>query len=162
MSAASSFEESPLSNTEIAQETDRRLLFVAQNLPGKAFKGANGEAIVLCNELDIGELSCTNTGHYTMEIMVKLYKPNDRLGFWKEYGLSPEQLGRPRKNITLIDSTPSSPSEFEDCPDTATFIHGFNVLFAKFIAQLSTNTEQSESDERPSDNVIYLADHEAG
>lgn len=162
MSAASSYEESTQPNTEIAQETDRRLLFVAQNLPPYAFRGADGESIVICQQINVGELSCTNTGAQTMEVAVKLYGHSDQLGFWKEYGLPTGALGRPREKIDLIDSSPSSAEDFEDCPDVGTFMRGFDVLFAKFVAELPSGHQQPAGGEQQIADIVYLADHQAG
>lgn len=159
MSAASSYEAYTLSNTEIAQQTDRRLLFVAQNLPPYAFKGANNEPIVVCQQLDVGELSCTNSGAQTVEVAVKLYGHAGQLGFWKEFGLPYGALARPGERVVPIDSGPSSSSEFEECPDTTTFLQGFDSLFKKFIAELTTEHGLPETIESPYQNVIQLADH---
>lgn len=161
MRVASSSEESTLSNTEIAQETDRRLLFVAQNLPAKAFKGADGESIVICQQLEAGELSCVNTGLRTMEVTVKLYGDNDRLGFWKEYGLPPGALARPRERVNLVDSGPISAAEFDDCPDKGAFMQGFDVLFAKFVAELPVDYQLPQTDQQQPYNILVLTDHQA-
>lgn len=161
MSAASSFEEYTLSKTEMAQVTDQRLLYVAENLPMYAFRGAEREPVVICQQLDVGELSCTNTGAQTMELMVKLYGNDDKLGFWKEYKLPTGALGRPRETITLLDGSPTCPSDFDDCPDTTAFMQGFDLLFAKFIDELPDNY-QSPAAEQQSDNVVYLADYQTG
>ena len=161
MRVASSPDESTLSNIEMAQETDRRLLFVAQNLPPHAFKGADGESIVVCQQLEVGELSCTNTGLRTMEVTVKLYGDNDCLGFWKEYGLPHGALARPRERVDLIDSGSISASEFDDCPDKEAFMRGFDVLFTKFVTELPVYCLQAEADQQHPDNVVSLADHQA-
>lgn len=159
MSAASSHEAYTLSNTEIAQQTDERLLFVAQNLPPYAFKGADGEPVVVCQQLDVGELSYTRTGAQTIEVAVKLYGYDNQLGFWKEYGLPYGALARPGKKVVPADSGPSNPSEFEGCPDLTAFMCGFDSIFSKFISELPNEYGLPETVESPYENVIQLADH---
>lgn len=160
MRAVSSHEAHALSNTEIAQETDRRLLFVAQNLPQYAFRGGKGDPIVVCRQLDVGEISCTNTGMKTFEVVVKLSGYNDQLGFSKEYSYPFGALVRPGDKVHLIDNVESiTPEEFDDCPDIVTFLSGFSSLFEKFTAELPPNGQRLEAADPPYERIAYLQNH---